>query len=93
LKVNLPAGTSTEIDPSQASLVIELAMDRTYVQGKAMSDADLDKLFRVAYTRDKRTQVILKADKGTQHGRVVEIMERAKTAGLTRLAIGTASAP
>ena len=40
--------------------------------------------------RDKTTQVVLKADKGVAHGRVVNLMERAKEAGLTRLAIGTA---
>jgi biopolymer transport protein ExbD len=33
---------------------------------------------------------VLKADKGVAHGRVVNLMERAKQAGLTRLAIGTA---
>jgi len=91
LVVNLPAGASAEIDPSQASLVIDISSDQTFVHGKAMGDADLDNVFRAAFARDKRTQVILRADRGTQHGRVVGIMERAKAAGLTRLAIGTAA--
>ena len=54
-----------------------------------MKDAEIDGLFRTAFARDKTTQVVLKADKGVAHGRVVNIMERAKAAGLTRLAIGT----
>ena len=54
-----------------------------------MPDAELDNLFRAAFTRDKNTQVVLKADKGVAHGRVVNLMERAKHAGLTRLAIAT----
>jgi biopolymer transport protein ExbD len=90
LKVNLPSGQAQEIDPSKASLVlvIPLAGD-VDVGGKRIPDAELDNLFRAAFARDKNTQVVLKADKGVQHGRVVNLMERAKQAGLTRLAIGT----
>ena len=54
-----------------------------------MPDEKLDAVFQAAFQKDKTTQVVLKADKGVAHGRVVNIMERAKQAGLTRLAIGT----
>ncbi len=90
IKINLPQGQAQEIDPSKASLVLMIPIDGdVVVGGKTMRDADLDPLFRAAYARDKATQVVLKADKGVQHGRVVNLMERAKQAGLTRLAIGT----
>jgi biopolymer transport protein ExbD len=90
IKVNLPQGQAQEIDPSKASLVLVIPIDGdVVVGGKAMRDSDLDPLFRAAFARDKATQVVLKADKGVQHGRVVNLMERAKQAGLTRLAIGT----
>lgn len=90
LKVNLPQGQAQEIDPSKASLVITIPLQGDVdVGGKRIADADIDNLFRAAFARDKNTQVVLKADKGVQHGRVVNIMERAKAAGLTRLAIGT----
>lgn len=90
LKVNLPQGQAQEIDTSKASLVIVIPLQGDVdVGGKRISDADIDNLFRAAFSRDKNTQVVLKADKGVQHGRVVNIMERAKQAGLTRLAIGT----
>jgi biopolymer transport protein ExbD len=90
IKVNLPSGQSTELDPSKASLVLVVPINGdVVVGGKAISDGDLDGLFRAAFTKDKSTQVVLKADKGVQHGRVVNLMERAKQAGLTRLAIGT----
>jgi biopolymer transport protein ExbD len=60
------------------------------VDGKLVRDADLDNLFRAAFVKDKNTQVVLQADKGAVHGRVVDIMERANAAGLTKLPIGTA---
>ena len=90
LKVNLPQGQAQEIDPSKASLVLVIPLQGDIdVGGKRIADTDLDNLFRAAFTRDKNTQVVLKADKGVQHGRVVNLMERAKQAGLSRLAIGT----
>ncbi|HET9620157.1 MAG TPA: biopolymer transporter ExbD [Kofleriaceae bacterium] len=90
LKVNLPSGAAQEIDTSKASLVLVIPLSGDVsVAGKAMHDDQLDGLFHAAFQRDKTTQVVLKADKGVAHGRVVNIMERAKQAGLTRLAIGT----
>jgi biopolymer transport protein ExbD len=90
LKVNLPSGQAQEIDPAKASLVLVIPLTGDVdVGGKRIPDGELDNLFRAAFTRDKNTQVVLKADKGVQHGRVVNLMERAKQAGLTRLAIGT----
>jgi len=90
IKINLPSGAAQEIDPSKASIVLLVPITGpVVVGGKPMEDAELDALFRAAFARDKTTQVVLKADKGVQHGRVVNLMERAKGVGLTRLAIGT----
>ncbi len=90
IKVNLPSGQAQEIDPSKASLVLVIPIQGDInVGGHAVKDAELDGLFRTAFARDKSTTVVLKADKGIAHGRVVNIMERAKAAGLTKLAIGT----
>ena len=90
IKINLPSGQSQEIDPSKQSIILEIPIQGDIViGGKAMPDATVDNVFRAAFQRDKNTQVVLKADKGVQHGKVVNLMERAKTVGLTRLAIGT----
>lgn len=90
LRVNLPSGQAQEIDPSKASLVLVIPINGDVnVGGKNIPDGELDNLLRAAFARDKLTQVIIKADKGVAHGRVVNIMERAKGVGLTRLAIGT----
>jgi biopolymer transport protein ExbD len=90
LKVNLPAGAAQEIDPSKQSLVLVIPLSGDIsVGGKMMRDDQIDAVFHAAFQRDKATQVVLKADRGVAHGRVVNIMERAKTAGLTHLAIGT----
>lgn len=90
IKINLPSGAAQDIDPAKASLVLVVPIDGDVnVGGKPMKDAELDALFRAAFAKDKLTQVVLKADKGVAHGKVVNLMERAKQVGLTRLAIGT----
>lgn len=90
IKVNLPTGAAQEIDPLKASLVVVVPVTGdVQIEGKAVSDADLVTLFRNAYLRDKDTQVVLRADKGVPHGRVVELMERAKGVGLARIAFPT----
>ena len=90
LRVNLPSGQAQEIDTKKPSLVLVIPINGDVnVGGKNIPDAELDNLLQAAFARDKQTQVIIKADKGVSHGRVVNIMERAKHAGLLHLAIGT----
>ncbi len=93
LKVNLPAGAAQEIDVDKASLVLLIPVQgEIVVSGKTVKDEDIDNMFLSAFTKDPTTQVVLQADKGVAHGRVVNIMERAKAAGITKLAIGTSGA-
>lgn len=90
LKVNLPSGATQEIDPVATSLVISiLPTGEIYANNEAVDEKKLDNILRSYYARDKNTQVVLKADSGVNHGRVVGVMERAKRIGLTKLAIAT----
>jgi biopolymer transport protein ExbD len=90
LKVNLPSGAAQEIDLGRNSLVVGIQQNgQIVVNGQPVNEEDLDRLFLSAFTTDKDTQVVLKADTGVNHGRVVGVMERAKRVGLSRLAIAT----
>jgi biopolymer transport protein ExbD len=89
VRLQLPTGADAELSPAP-SLVIEIAMSgEMTVAGKPLAEADLDKLFRATFARDKATQVIIKSANGVKHGQIVRVMESAKAAGLIRLAIGT----
>ena len=90
LKVNLPSGATQEIDPVAQSMVVSiLPSGEIFVNNEPVDEKRLENLFRTAFTRDKNTQVVLKADAGVNHGRVVGVMEKAKRVGLTKLAIAT----
>lgn len=86
-----PAG-DTALDPDRPSLVVEIAEDALVVAGREVDDPELDTIFRAAYARDRDTQVILKVERSVPHARVVQLMEAAKAAGLTRLALSTTPA-
>lgn len=91
LKINLPSGATQEIDPVAVSLVVNIPpAGNIVVNDQEIADeAQLDNIFRSAFARNKDTQVVIKADTGVHHGRVVGVMEKAKRVGLTRLAIAT----
>jgi len=94
LKVNLPSGAAKEIDTGRNSIVISIQVDGTLaVNGRPITDHELDGALQSAFSADKNTQVVLQADAGVNHGRVVGVMERAKSIGLHRLAIATQGGP
>ena len=89
-----PADAGDAAAARDLALVIEVHTDGTFAAGgKPIADADLDALFRATAAHDRETQVVLRAAPGVAHGIVVGLLERAKQAGLTRLAVGTATAP
>ena len=93
LKVNLPKGTTKEIDPGAKSLTISISkQNEILVEGQPVKDDDLKNLFTSAVAKDPQTQVVIMADQGVTHGTVVRVMELAKNSGLVRLAIATSSA-
>jgi biopolymer transport protein TolR len=93
IKITLPNGAAQDIDPTKASLVLEVPVSGDIViSGHAVKDSELDNLFQRAMIHDHNTQVIIKADTSVPHGRVVNLMERAKSKGLVHLAFGTGGA-
>lgn len=90
LKVNLPSGAAQEIDPGRKSIIVAIQKNgQLQVNGVSVVEADLDRYFQETFNSDQDTQVVIKADAGVNHGRVVGVMERAKQVGLKRLAIAT----
>jgi biopolymer transport protein ExbD len=80
----------TPIDRPPPKLVIRLFSDGSVqIDGRAIADDELDRMLTGAYMREKNTDVIIQTEPDVAHGTVIKLMERAKAAGLTRLAIGT----
>ncbi len=91
VKVNLPKGSKNDVSTQgpQTLAVAILADGRIVIGGKVMTEDDLKLRFAEAQKRSAETTVVVQADSGVPHGKVVDVMELARSAGLERLAIAT----
>jgi biopolymer transport protein ExbD len=89
-KVNLPRGGKGEAGEIPRDLVVAILADgRAVVGGKVQDDAELAHTFDASAKLNADTVLVVQADEGVPHGRVVAVMEAARAAGLSRLAIAT----
>jgi biopolymer transport protein ExbD len=94
LKVNLPKGSAADVMPASTDLSVAVLQDgRVVLSGNVVSQEELKKALDEARAKNPNTLVVIQADEGVPHGRVVEVMETAKGAGLGQLAIGVREAP
>jgi len=94
LKVNLPQGGAADVAANASDMSVAILADgRLVLSGNVVNADEMKKAFDDAKARSADTLVIVQADEGVPHGRVVEVMEMAKAAGLGQLAIGVREAP
>jgi biopolymer transport protein ExbD len=92
-QVNLPKGGKTDAGGVARDLTVAILADgRTVIAGKVLDEAALRAALDDARRRSPETLVLFQADEGVPHGRVVAVMEQARDAGLSRLAIATRAA-
>ncbi len=91
--VTLPKGSPNDGSTTlpQSLAVAILADGRTVVGGKVVTEDELKSKLLEAHARSADTTVVVQADSGVAHGKVVAVMELARTVGLDRLAIATQS--
>lgn len=89
IQVDLPRSSAQTYLQEQDDVNIWLTRDgEVYVNDQAVDWSGLDARLSNA-AADPETLVIIKADQGVLHGRVVRVMDLARNKGLTRLAIAT----
>ena len=94
LKVNLPKGSASDVTPATTDLSVAVLSDgRLVLAGTVVPPEELKKALLEAQAKNPSTLVVIQADEGVPHGKVVEVMEMAKGAGLAQLAIGVREAP
>src|SRR4051812_18500369 len=92
VRVDLPKGAAKELHAAPRDFPVAVLKDGTLVvEGKSIDLEALKARFETMAKSNPDAQVIIQADTGTQHGRVVEVMEAAKAVGISRLAIATDS--
>lgn len=90
IQVDLPRSSQEVVIAEDDDLQIWMTLEGSiFVDDQPV---DLEQLVRVlerTAERDPDTLVVIKADTGVEHGRVVRVMDYARARGLSRLAIAT----
>jgi len=90
IKVNLPESSTEEIVREKEEIVIVIKQgNEVFINNSSVSIEQLFLILSESAQRNRETLIIIQADQEVSHGRVVKVMDTAKRAGLTRLAIAT----
>jgi len=92
IKVNLPDAVTEEIIREREEVIIVIDKnDSIFINGNPVSIDQITSVLTKSAQKNKDTMVIIQADQEVSHGKVVRMMDTAKRAGLTRLAIATST--
>ena len=87
VQVNLPKAASGSQPPTEA-VVISLTKDNQLFFNKTQMPVDLlRESLRTELAKNSELLVVINADDGVEHGKVVEIMDQARQTGVTKLSI------
>ncbi len=89
IDVSLPTAEPAKIDVSDVVTVTVAANERVYLENQRVTMEDLESRLGSIQTANPDAAVLVKADEGIRYGRVVEVLDAARNAGLSRLAMAT----
>jgi len=90
IRINLPQAQAEPVRHERQDLRVKVDPEGTVFLGdQRASPEDLGARLRDTARTDRDTLVVIEADEETPHKFVVDVMDRAKSSGLSRLAIAT----
>jgi biopolymer transport protein ExbD len=87
MPVNLPKAASAQQAPAESAAIIIDKTNQIFLDKQAVDKTALPELLRAQLAKNPELLVIINADDGVEHGHVVEIMDIARGANVTRMAI------
>ena len=92
VRVDLPKGAAKEIAQQERDFPITITAEgQISVEGKSVDVDELKARLATIGKEAPETQIIIQGDSNAHYGKVVDAIEAAKAAGLTKLAIQTAT--
>lgn len=91
LKMKLPAAQTNEVTTEEKrDMTVVLTRDNgLYLDGRRLPEAAVQRAMTARARRNPNARVIIKGDENIAYKRVVRVMDMAKSAGLSRVALGT----
>ena len=85
--VNLPKAASGSQPPSETAVISLTKEGRLFFNKSEVSEESLRRSLREGLVKNPELLVVINADDGVQHGKVVELMDQARQTGATKLSI------
>lgn len=90
IKVKLPEAAAEALKKEKKEMTVSISREGVItLEGKTVTINDLDREFKALYSINPDAMVIVQGDEDALHGKVVQVMDAAKAAGLNKLAIAT----
>ena len=90
IKVKLPEATAEALKKEKREMTVSISKGGVFsLEGKAVTINDLSGEFKALYAINPDAMVVVQGDTDALHGKVVQVMDAAKAAGLNKLAIAT----
>ena len=87
VQVNLPKATSGGQPPSETAVISVTKEGQLFFNQNTVSEEALHQSLRAELAKNPELMVVINADDGVQHGRVVAIMDQARQTGAGKLSI------
>lgn len=87
VQVNLPKAASGSQTPSESATITLTKEGQLFLNKEEVGRESLLQSLRQQLEKNPELLVIINADDGVQHGKVVEIMDEARQAGVAKLSI------
>ncbi len=94
LDIQLPKASINQATGDDIDVAVVITTDGELRYGnEEVSLEKLEGILRAEFSQNETAVVVIRADDGSRHGRVVEVMDLAKKVGFGRLAIATRHDP
>jgi biopolymer transport protein ExbD len=87
MPVNLPKAASGQQAPAESAAITIDSQGRLFLDKEPVEKTTLGDLLRQQLAQNADLLVVINADDGVEHGRVVEVMDIVRTASIARMAI------
>jgi len=87
MPVNLPKAASGQQAPAESAAITIDKQSRIFLNKEEVDQAALGDLLRQQLEQNSDLLVVINADDGVEHGRVVEVMDIARDANVAKMAI------
>jgi biopolymer transport protein ExbD len=93
LPVNLPRASTGTTPPAETAAITVTGDGQAYLDRQPVTRSVLGERLRGLVGANPAVAVVITADEAVAHGRVVDVLDAARTAGVTRMAIAIRPEP